>query len=276
VSRIAATFARLRVAGRAALIPFVEAFDPDRATSLALLTGMADVGADIIEIGVPFTDPMADGPTIQAAGRRALKAGATLKGVLELVREFRQANDHTPIVLMGYLNPLLNHGIATFCEDAAGAGVDGLIVVDLPTEEADLLLPAAAAHGLDVIRQDQRQPLVGLCLLCQHHRHYRHAHRVGRRPRARHPPHPPCHQPADRRRFWCAHARTGGDRRPACRWRDRRLGVDRPAGDDTFGRRCAGRCRGPGGRHARRQTGRLITTRVNPGASRIRTGWYRA
>jgi tryptophan synthase alpha chain len=166
VSRIAATFARLRVAGRAALIPFVEAFDPDRATSLALLTGMADVGADIIEIGVPFTDPMADGPTIQAAGRRALKAGATLKGVLELVREFRQANDHTPIVLMGYLNPLLNHGIATFCEDAAGAGVDGLIVVDLPTEEADLLLPAAAAHGLDVIRliapttSDERLPLV--------------------------------------------------------------------------------------------------------------------
>jgi tryptophan synthase alpha chain len=166
VSRIAATFARLRAEHRAALIPFVEAFDPDRATSLALLTGMATVGADIIEIGVPFTDPMADGPTIQAAGRRALKAGATLLGVLDLVREFRAGNDHTPLVLMGYLNPLLNHGIERFCAHAAAAGVDGLIVVDLPTEEADLLLPAAAANGLDVIRlvapttSDERLPLV--------------------------------------------------------------------------------------------------------------------
>ncbi len=166
MSRIAATFARLRAEHRAALIPFVEAFDPDRATSLALLTGMATVGADIIEIGVPFTDPMADGPTIQAAGRRALKAGATLLGVLDLVREFRAGNDHTPLVLMGYLNPLLNHGIERFCAHAAAAGVDGLIVVDLPTEEADLLLPAAAANGLDVIRlvapttSDERLPLV--------------------------------------------------------------------------------------------------------------------
>jgi len=166
MSRIAGTFANLRAEGRAALIPFVEAFDPDRATSLALLTGMAVRGADLLEIGIPFTDPMADGPTIQTAGRRALKAGATLKGVLDLVRDFRSGNGHTPIVLMGYLNPILNHGVAAFCEDAAGAGVDGLIVVDLPTEEADLLLPAAARHGLDVIRlvapttSDERLPLV--------------------------------------------------------------------------------------------------------------------
>jgi tryptophan synthase alpha chain len=166
MSRIAGVFAALKQAGRAALIPFVEAFDPDRATSLALLTGMAANGADIIEIGVPFTDPMADGPTIQAAGRRALLGGASLAGVLDLVREFRTTNDHTPLVLMGYLNPILSYGVARFCADAARIGVDGLIVVDLPTEEADLLLPDAAAHRLDVIRlvapttSDARLPLV--------------------------------------------------------------------------------------------------------------------
>jgi tryptophan synthase alpha chain len=166
MSRIAGVFATLRDEGRAALIPFVEAYDPDRATSLALLTGMAENGADIIEIGVPFTDPMADGPTIQAAGRRALTTGATLPGVLDLVREFRAGNGHTPIVLMGYLNPILSYGVERFCQDAANIGVDGLIVVDLPTEEADLLLPAAAANQLDVIRliapttSDERLPLV--------------------------------------------------------------------------------------------------------------------
>jgi tryptophan synthase alpha chain len=166
VSRIAGVFAKLRAENRAALIPFVEAFDPDRATSAALLTGMAANGADIIEIGVPFTDPMADGPTIQSAGRRALNAGATLRGVLELVRDFRRENDATPLVLMGYLNPFLSYGIAAFCKDAAQAGIDGLIVVDLPTEEADLLLPDAAANAIDVIRlvapttSDERLPLV--------------------------------------------------------------------------------------------------------------------
>jgi tryptophan synthase alpha chain len=152
MSRIAGTFAALRDSGRAALIPFVEAFDPCRASTLELLAGMAEHGADIIEIGVPFTDPMADGPTIQAAGRRALTAGATLKGVLGIVREFRIVNSHTPLVLMGYLNPILSYGVDAFARDAAAAGVDGLIVVDLPTEECDLLLPAAAANQLDVIR----------------------------------------------------------------------------------------------------------------------------
>jgi len=152
MSRIAGTFAALREAGRAALIPFVEAFDPDRASTLELLTGMAEHGADIIEIGVPFTDPMADGPTIQAAGRRALAAGASLHGVLDIVRTFRSTNDHTPLVLMGYLNPILSYGVDAFARDAAASGVDGLIVVDLPTEECDLLLPAAEAHRLDVIR----------------------------------------------------------------------------------------------------------------------------
>ncbi len=166
MSRIAGVFADLKQAGRAALIPFVEAYDPDRATSLRLLHGMAAHGADIIEIGVPFTDPMADGPTIQAAGRRGLLAGATLAGVLGLVDEFRKSNNHTPLVLMGYLNPILSYGVARFCADAARVGVDGLIVVDLPTEEADLLLADAAANGLDVIRlvapttSDSRLPLV--------------------------------------------------------------------------------------------------------------------
>jgi tryptophan synthase alpha chain len=166
MSRIAGVFAALKAQDRAALIPFVEAYDPNRETSLTLLHGMAENGADIIEIGMPFTDPMADGPTIQAAGRRGLLAGASLHGVLGLVREFRHSNNHTPLVMMGYLNPILSYGVAKFCTDAAEAGIDGLIVVDLPTEEADLLLPDAAANGLDVIRliapttSNERLPLV--------------------------------------------------------------------------------------------------------------------
>jgi tryptophan synthase alpha chain len=166
MSRIAARFAALKATERAGLITFVEAYDPDRATSLALLRGMVAQGADIIEVGVPFTDPMADGPTIQAAGRRALNAGATLAGVLGLVEEFRRDNDHTPIVLMGYLNPFLAYGVARFAADAARIGVDGLIIVDLPTEEADFMLPTLAAHQIDLIRlvapttSDERLPYV--------------------------------------------------------------------------------------------------------------------
>ncbi|MCW8306394.1 tryptophan synthase subunit alpha [Acidiphilium sp. PA] len=166
MNRIAATFARLKSEDRAALITFVEAFDPDRATSAALLAGMAARGADIIEIGMPFTDPMADGPTIQQAGRRALSGGATVAGTLGLVREFRTTNDTVPLVLMGYLNPILSYGVARFTADAAGAGVDGLIVVDLPTEETDLMLADVRANGLDLIRlvapttSDARLPVV--------------------------------------------------------------------------------------------------------------------
>jgi len=152
VSRIATRFAELRQQNRGALITFLEAWDPDEATSLALLRGMPAAGADLIEIGCPFTDPMADGPTIQVAGKRALKAGANMKHTLAMVRAFRREDVSTPIVLMGYLNPILSYGIERFCADAASAGVDGLIVVDLPSEEADLMVPLATANGLDIIR----------------------------------------------------------------------------------------------------------------------------
>jgi len=113
---------------------------------------MPAAGADLIEIGMPFTDPMADGPIIQLAGQRGLKAGATLKGTLAMVRRFREQDDHTPIILMGYLNPIIAYGPEVFCQDAAAAGVDGLIAVDLPPEEADLLAPHAVANGIDIIR----------------------------------------------------------------------------------------------------------------------------
>ncbi len=166
MSRIAARFAQLRAEHRGALIPFLEAWDPDPATSMAILRGMPGAGADLIEIGMPFTDPMADGPIIQAAGKRALAAGATVDRTLAMVRDFRTEDSATPIVLMGYVNPILSYGPKRFCVDAASSGVDGLIVVDLPTEEADLLVPHATANGLDIIRlvapttDDARMPLV--------------------------------------------------------------------------------------------------------------------
>ena len=149
--RIAARFAKLKQEGRGALMPFLEAYDPDPATSMAILRGMPGAGADLIEIGVPFSDPMADGPTVQLAGQRALKAGGTLAGAMAMVRDFRRDDDETPLILMGYLNPILSYGVERFCTDAGASGVDGIIVVDVPPEEADILAPAAA-QGLDVIR----------------------------------------------------------------------------------------------------------------------------
>jgi tryptophan synthase alpha chain len=166
MSRIAARFAQLEREARGALIPFVEAGDPDRTTSFEILRGMPVAGADLIEIGIPFTDPMADGPTIQAAGKRALKGGATVSGAIAIVRDFRREDDATPVIMMGYLNPILSYGPERFCRDSAHAGVDGLIVVDLPTEEADLLVPHANVQGLDIIRlvapttDDARMPFV--------------------------------------------------------------------------------------------------------------------
>ncbi len=152
MSRIATRFAALKKAGRGALVTYLQAYDPDHATSLAILRGLPGAGVDVIEIGVPFTDPMADGPSIQKAALRALKAGATLSRVLAMVRDFRTEDATTPIVLMGYYNPILSYGVDRFCADAAAAGVDGLIVVDVPPEEADEIEPQAKAQGLDMIR----------------------------------------------------------------------------------------------------------------------------
>jgi tryptophan synthase alpha chain len=150
--RIDRRFAALNKQGRAALVTFTMAGDPDYATSLAILKALPKAGADVIELGMPFTDPMADGPAIQAAGLRALKAGQTLKKTLAAVRDFRAGDDATPIVLMGYYNPIYIYGVERFLADAKAAGVDGLIVVDLPPEEdSELCLPAMKA-GLNFIR----------------------------------------------------------------------------------------------------------------------------
>lgn len=152
MSRIAQRFAELKKANRAAFVPFITAGDPDADTSFAILEKLPAAGADMIELGVPFSDPMADGPAIQASSLRALEAGMTLPKVIELVRRFRRADKTTPIVLMGYYNPIHHYGSARFARDAAEAGVDGLITVDLPPEEDEVLRTPAAAQDLDVIR----------------------------------------------------------------------------------------------------------------------------
>jgi tryptophan synthase alpha chain len=152
VSRIEQRFAALRKEGRAGLVTYVAAGDPDPNTSFRLLVGLAGAGADLIEIGMPFSDPMADGPIIQEAGQRALKQGMNLLRTLDLVRELRRLDEATPIVLMGYYNPIYRYGPAAFARDAVAAGIDGVIVVDLPPEEdAELTAPAQAA-GLDFVR----------------------------------------------------------------------------------------------------------------------------
>ena len=151
-TRIDIRFAELKREGRSAFITFLMAGDPDIDTSLAIIKALPKAGADVIEIGMPFTDPMADGPAIQASGLRALKAGTTLKKTLALVRDFRADDDATPIVLMGYYNPIYIYGVDKFVADAKSAGVDGLILVDLPAEEDDELCVPALAAGLNFIR----------------------------------------------------------------------------------------------------------------------------
>ncbi|MBN8937256.1 MAG: tryptophan synthase subunit alpha [Rhizobiales bacterium] len=165
-TRIDRRFAELEHEGRAALVTFTMAGDPDTETSLAIIQALPKAGADIIELGMPFTDPMADGPAIQAGGRRALEAGHTMKKTLAMVRTFRKNDDATPIVLMGYYNPIYIYGVERFLKDAKAAGIDGLIVVDLPPEEdEELCLPALKA-GLSFIRlatpttDDKRLPAV--------------------------------------------------------------------------------------------------------------------
>jgi tryptophan synthase alpha chain len=165
-TRISRRFAALKAEGRAGLVTYLVAGDPDPVTSLALIRGLPASGADLLEIGMPFSDPMADGPAIQAAALRALKAGMTLRGTLALVRSFRTGDATTPVVLMGYYNPIYRYGVPAFLADARAAGVDGLIVVDLPPEEDDELFTPSREAGIDFIRltapttDDARLPVV--------------------------------------------------------------------------------------------------------------------
>jgi tryptophan synthase alpha chain len=166
VSRLAGRFAEFAKEGRAGLVTYVMAGDPDPAQAQAILDGLPAAGADVIELGLPFSDPMADGPAIQAAALRALKTGASTRGVLAQLKKFRTKDTITPIVLMGYYNPIYIYGPEKFCKDAAAAGADGLIVVDLPPEEDAELRPYAKAAGLDLVRlatpttDDKRLPIV--------------------------------------------------------------------------------------------------------------------
>ena len=166
MTRIDDCFARLRAQGRKAFVSYIMAGDPDVATSLALMKGLPAAGVDVIELGMPFTDPMADGPTIQLAGQRALEGGQTLQRTLDMVAEFRKDDDITPIVMMGYYNPIYSRGVERFLADATAAGVDGLIVVDLPPEEDEELCIPANRAGMNFIRlatpttDDRRLPKV--------------------------------------------------------------------------------------------------------------------
>ena len=152
MTRIDTKFSALDAAGKKAFVSYVMAGDPDYDASLALVKGLPAAGVDIIELGLPFTDPMADGPTIQLAGQRALSAGMTLERTLDMARAFRETDDTTPIVLMGYYNPIYNRGVDKFLADAKAAGIDGLIIVDLPPEEDDELCIPAQKAGLNFIR----------------------------------------------------------------------------------------------------------------------------
>ena len=166
MTRIDAKFAELKAAGKKAFVSYTMAGDPDYDTSLDIMKGLPAAGVDIIELGLPFTDPMADGPTIQLAGQRALEAGQTLQKTLDIAAKFRKGDDTTPIVLMGYYNPIYSRGVDTFLAEAKAAGIDGLIIVDLPPEEDDEPCVPAQAAGLNFIRlatpttDDKRLPKV--------------------------------------------------------------------------------------------------------------------
>ena len=163
MTRIDAKFADLQAAGKKAFVSYIMAGDPDYDTALEIMQGLPEAGVDIIELGVPFTDPMADGPTIQLAGQRALAAGMTLSHTLEMATEFRKSDDSTPIVLMGYYNPIYNRGVDTFLADAKAAGIDGLIVVDLPPEEDDELCIPAQRPGSTLSVWRRPRPMTSAC-----------------------------------------------------------------------------------------------------------------
>lgn len=152
MSRIATVFAKCKHEGRAAFIPFIMAGDPNLEASAKILDALPAAGADIIELGIPFSDPMADGPAIQAAGLRSLQAGTTLNAIIAQAGEFRKKHAQVPLVLMGYLNPVYNYGYEQFAKDAEAAGIDGIIIVDLPPEEADELEPLLTKHGISLVR----------------------------------------------------------------------------------------------------------------------------
>ncbi|WP_428668693.1 tryptophan synthase subunit alpha [Reyranella sp.] len=168
MSRIEKRFAKLKADKRAGLVAYISAGDPDVTLGYQILKGLPGAGADLIELGMPFTDPMADGPSVDAAGQRALKAGITVDATFDMVRRFRQetGDNDTPILLMGYYNLVYQRGVEKFCKDAAAAGVDGFILVDLPPEEADAIKPHAAAAGIDTVMltapttDDKRLPAV--------------------------------------------------------------------------------------------------------------------
>lgn len=151
-SRMDTRFAKLKAEGRPALVTYFMGGDPDYATSLGIMKALPEAGADVIELGMPFSDPMADGPTIQLAGQRALKGGQTLAKTLDLARDFRKSDNETPIVMMGYYNPIYIYGVDKFIDDALAAGIDGLIIVDLPPEMDDELCIPALAKGINFIR----------------------------------------------------------------------------------------------------------------------------
>lgn len=151
-SRMDARFAKLKAEGRPALVTYFMGGDPDYQTSLGIMKALPEAGADVIELGMPFSDPMADGPTIQLAGQRALKGGQTLAKTLDLARDFRKSDNDTPIVMMGYYNPIYIYGVDKFLDDAIAAGIDGLIIVDLPPEMDDELCIPALAKGINFIR----------------------------------------------------------------------------------------------------------------------------
>ena len=254
-TRIDRRFAKLKAEGRPALVTYFMGGDPDYETSLSIMKALPKAGADVIELGMPFSDPMADGPAIQAAGLRALKGGQTLVKTLEMAREFRAGDDETPIVLMGYYNPIYIYGVDRFLADAKTAGIDGLIVVDLPPEmDEELCIPALKA-GINFIRlatpttDDRRLPKVlaehlGLRLLRVDDRHHRLGARRHGQGRRRGDAHQEPHRPAGLRRL---------------RRQDRRAG----AGDRRVGRRRRGRHgdRQCGGQCARRRRARRPPTR---------------